>query len=137
MSRDLIIWELIIHTCVKNVSLVPVQSVRTCPANFGVRSCPIRKLICPVRFSPTGFKVLEIYNFEHHVKHHVNQTEAIYFCSIVFKPGEKSTCNILFACVSDQQKSKNWDVQNEVVLYFTVPIWSILLSYPKESISKK
>ena len=26
---------------------------RTCPANLGVRSCPVRKLICPVRSSPT------------------------------------------------------------------------------------
>ena len=29
-----------------------VRSGRTCPANLGVRSCPVRKLICPVRSSP-------------------------------------------------------------------------------------
>ena len=26
-----------------------------CPANLGVRSCPVRKLICPVRSSPTVY----------------------------------------------------------------------------------
>ena len=36
----------------KNISQDSVQSDRTCPANLGVRSCPVRKLICPVRLSP-------------------------------------------------------------------------------------
>ena len=30
-----------------------VRSGRTCPANLGVQSCPVRKLICPVRLSHT------------------------------------------------------------------------------------
>ena len=37
----------------KNISPDSVRSGRTCPANLGVRSCPVRKLICPVRLSPT------------------------------------------------------------------------------------
>ena len=37
----------------KNISPDLVQLGRTCPANFGVRSCTVRKLICPVRLSPT------------------------------------------------------------------------------------
>ena len=36
----------------KNVSPDLVRSGRTCPANLGVRSCPVKKLICPVRSSP-------------------------------------------------------------------------------------
>ena len=36
-----------------------------------------------------------------------------------------------------QHKSNNSDLQNEVVVYFAVPISSILLSYPKKSLSKK
>ena len=32
----------------KDVSLDFVQSGRTCLANLGVGSCPVRKLICPV-----------------------------------------------------------------------------------------
>ena len=36
-----------------NISPDSVRSGRTCPANLGVRSCPVRKLICPVRLSPT------------------------------------------------------------------------------------
>ena len=39
----------------KNVSPDLVQSGRTCPANFGVQSCPVRKLICPVRLNPIIF----------------------------------------------------------------------------------
>ena len=35
-----------------NISLDSVRSGRTCPANLGVRSCPVRKLRCPVRSSP-------------------------------------------------------------------------------------
>ena len=35
-----------------------VRSGRTCPANLGVRSCPVRKLICPVRSSPMLLKGL-------------------------------------------------------------------------------
>ena len=31
----------------KNISLDSVRSGRTCPTNLGVRSCPVRKLICP------------------------------------------------------------------------------------------
>ena len=37
----------------KNISPDSVRSGRTCPANLDVRSCPVRKLICPVRSSPT------------------------------------------------------------------------------------
>ena len=37
----------------KNLSLDSVRSCRTCPAHLGVRSCPVRKSICPVRSSPT------------------------------------------------------------------------------------
>ena len=36
----------------KSISPDSVRSGRTCPANLGVRSCPVRKLICPVRLSP-------------------------------------------------------------------------------------
>ena len=36
----------------KNISPDSVWSGRTCPANLGVLSCPVRKLICPVRSSP-------------------------------------------------------------------------------------
>ena len=38
----------------KNISLDSVRSGRICPANLGVRSCPVRKLICPVRSSPNS-----------------------------------------------------------------------------------
>ena len=37
--------------CLKNISPDSVQSDRTCPANLGVRSCPVKKFICPVRLS--------------------------------------------------------------------------------------
>ena len=37
----------------RNISPDSVRSGRTCPANLDVRSCPVRKLICPVRSSPT------------------------------------------------------------------------------------
>ena len=37
----------------KDVSPDLVLSGRTCPANLGVWSCPVRKLVCPLRFSPT------------------------------------------------------------------------------------
>ena len=36
----------------KSISPDSVRSGRTCPANLSVRSCPVRKLICPVRSSP-------------------------------------------------------------------------------------
>ena len=36
----------------RNISPDSVRSGRTCLANLGVRSCPVRKLICPVRWSP-------------------------------------------------------------------------------------
>ena len=36
----------------KNISPDSVRSGRTCPANLGVGSCPVRKLIYPVRSSP-------------------------------------------------------------------------------------
>ena len=59
VSRVPILWELITCTLVgkmfKNISPDSVQSGRTCPANLGVRPCPVRKLICPVRSSPTLF----------------------------------------------------------------------------------
>ena len=43
----------------KSISPDSVRSGRTCPANLGVRSCPVRKLICPVRSSPNlGLLVL-------------------------------------------------------------------------------
>ena len=35
----------------KNISPDSVRSGRTCPANLVVQSCPVRKLICPVRSS--------------------------------------------------------------------------------------
>ena len=37
----------------KNISPDSVRSGRTCPVNLGVPSCPVRKLICPVRLSPS------------------------------------------------------------------------------------
>ena len=37
----------------KNISPDSVLSGRTCLVNLGVRSCPVRKLMCPVRSSPT------------------------------------------------------------------------------------
>ena len=39
----------------RNISPDSVRSGRTCPANLGVRSCPVRKLICPVRSSPKRY----------------------------------------------------------------------------------
>ena len=36
----------------ENISPDSVRSGRTCQANLGVRSCPVGKLICPVRSSP-------------------------------------------------------------------------------------
>ena len=36
----------------KNISPDLVPSGRNCPVNLGIRSCPVRKLICPVRLSP-------------------------------------------------------------------------------------
>ena len=44
---------LLVGETFKNISPDSVRSGRTCPANLGVRSCPVRKLICPVRSSPT------------------------------------------------------------------------------------
>ena len=43
---------LLVGETFKNISPDSVRSGRTCPANLGVRSCPVRKLICPVRSSP-------------------------------------------------------------------------------------
>ena len=37
------------------MSLDLVWSGRTCLANLGVRSCLVRKLICPVRSSPSAY----------------------------------------------------------------------------------
>ena len=34
-----------------------VWSGRTCPANLGVLSCPVRKLICPVLSSPSSYEL--------------------------------------------------------------------------------
>ena len=53
----------------KNISPDLVLSGRTCLANLGVRSCPVRKLICPVRLSPTwqdnaALKITKISNFK-------------------------------------------------------------------------
>ena len=45
LMRDLVKY-------LRNRSPDSVRSGRTCPANLGVRSCPVRKLICPVRSSP-------------------------------------------------------------------------------------
>ena len=39
----------------KNISPDLVRSGRICPANLGVRSRPVRKLICPVRSSPSSW----------------------------------------------------------------------------------
>ena len=47
-----ILWYLV-GKMFKNAGPDSVRSGRTCPANLGVRSCPVRKLICPVRLSPT------------------------------------------------------------------------------------
>ena len=38
----------------ENVSPGSVRSGRTCPANLGVQSCPVRKLISPVPPSPSA-----------------------------------------------------------------------------------
>jgi hypothetical protein len=46
----------------KSISPDSVRSGRTCPANLGVRSCPVRKLICPVRSSP-NIKDSRVYLF--------------------------------------------------------------------------
>ena len=48
----------LVHKMFKNLSPNSVRSGRTCPANLGVRSCPVRKLICPVRSSPNGCLVM-------------------------------------------------------------------------------
>ena len=49
--RKLILRELISTAwqvkCLKNISLDSVHSARSCQANLGVQSCPVRKLICP------------------------------------------------------------------------------------------
>ena len=54
----------------KSISPDSVRSGRTCPANLVVRSCPVRKLICPVRLSPIlgGMGINEIYFCYHFVK---------------------------------------------------------------------
>ena len=44
-------------------NLESVQSSRTCPANLGVRSCPVRKLICPVQLSPNLIRIVLDYTF--------------------------------------------------------------------------
>ena len=41
----------------RNISPDSILSGRPCPANLGVRSCTVRKLICPVWSSPTLKKV--------------------------------------------------------------------------------
>ena len=46
-------YEYLYGKMFKNISPDSVRSVRTCPANLGVQSCPVKKLICPVRSSPT------------------------------------------------------------------------------------
>ena len=38
---------------IRNISPDLVRSGRTCLANLGVRSGPVRKLICPVQLSPS------------------------------------------------------------------------------------
>ena len=48
----------------KNISPDSVRCGRTCPANLGVRSCPVRKLICPVRSSP----MLNLMQMHFHLK---------------------------------------------------------------------
>ena len=42
----------------KNISPCLVRSCKTCPANLGVRSCLVKKLICPVRLSPKSADLL-------------------------------------------------------------------------------
>ena len=44
-----------VRTMFKNISPDLVRSGRTCPVNLGVHSCPVRKLICPVRLSPRRY----------------------------------------------------------------------------------
>ena len=41
----------------RNVSPDLVRSGRTRPANLGVLSCPVRKLICPVQLSPKSWRL--------------------------------------------------------------------------------
>ena len=41
----------------ENISPDSVRFGRTCPANLAVRSCPVRKLICPVWLSPRFVKI--------------------------------------------------------------------------------
>ena len=44
----------------RNISPDSVRSGRTCPANLGVQSCLVRKLICPVRLSPTLISLINV-----------------------------------------------------------------------------
>ena len=43
----------------KYISPDSVRSGRTCLANLCVQSCPVRKLICPVRSSPTSHNIVD------------------------------------------------------------------------------
>ena len=47
--------DILVIKIFKNISPDSVQSGRTCPTNLGVWSCTVRKLICPVRLSPSKF----------------------------------------------------------------------------------
>ena len=39
----------------KEIKISKNKKFITCPANLGVRSCLVRKLICPVRLSPMPY----------------------------------------------------------------------------------
>ena len=58
--------QLFLFIYMLKISPDSVRSGRTCPANLGVRSCPVRKLICPVRSSPSKLAVtygqIDIFN---------------------------------------------------------------------------
>ena len=59
VSMDL---YLVFKIC-KNVSSDLVWSGRCCPANLGVQSCSVRKLIYPIRSSPTHCKYICCKNY--------------------------------------------------------------------------
>ena len=76
----------------KSISPDSVRSGRTCPANLGVRSCPGRELICPVRLSPSRLCswYLGNHNFSTFVSCSLNPTTNLEAanpeCSRIFKP---------------------------------------------------
>ena len=55
----------------KDISPGSIRSSRTCPAYLGIRSCPVRKLICPVRLSPRFQPTLVAYIIGGHCEQRV------------------------------------------------------------------